>query len=70
MAVAKERYIVNEKGERIGVLLDIEEYKEILEKLEELDEIRAYDEAKESEDEAIPFEEALKEMERKRDKDV
>lgn len=58
-----ERYVVNEKGERVGVLLDMSEYQRILEELEELESIRAYDAAKASKDEAIPFEQAVNEIE-------
>ncbi|MBP8708384.1 MAG: hypothetical protein PHQ76_04965 [Caldisericia bacterium] len=61
----KERYITDEKGDRIGVLLDIEEYLKLLEELEELESIYAYDEAKASNDEAIPFEQAISEIEQK-----
>ena len=52
----KERYVVDDEGTRIGVLLDIDEYRRLLEELEELAAIRAYDAAKASADEAIPFE--------------
>lgn len=58
-----ERYVVNEKGERISVILDISEYQRILEELEKLESIRAYDAAKASKDEAIPFEQAINEIE-------
>jgi len=63
MSPSNERYVVNEKGERVSVLLDISEYQRILEKLEELESIRAYDAAKASKDEAIPFEQAINEIE-------
>jgi hypothetical protein len=49
------------------VVLDIAEYQEILEDLEELESIRAYDAAKTSDDEAIPFEQALREIGNRRD---
>ncbi|PYQ58214.1 MAG: hypothetical protein DMF53_20830 [Acidobacteria bacterium] len=61
-----ERFLVDEEGRRLGVVLDIAEYKEILEDLEELASIRAYDAAKASDDEAIPFEQALQEIQRSR----
>lgn len=35
----KERYVVDEKGTRIAVLLDIEDYQKLLEDLEELESI-------------------------------
>ena len=59
----KERYVVDEKGNRIAVLLDMEEYRKLLEELEELEAIRAFDAATASEDEAIPFEQAVAEIE-------
>ena len=64
MAIIKERYLVDDDGRRIGVVLDIKEYKRLLQALEELESIRAYDAAKASGDEAIPFEEAVAEIER------
>ena len=45
------------------MLLDIADYRKILEALEELDAIRIYDEAKASPERLIPFEEAIKEIE-------
>jgi PHD/YefM family antitoxin component YafN of YafNO toxin-antitoxin module len=61
----KERYVVDEKGNRVGVLLDLEDYQKLLEELEELESIRAYDAAKSSGDKAIPFEQAVEEIEKK-----
>ena len=63
MTTYNERYVIDEKGKRVAVLLDIEDYRKILEELEELDPIRAYHSAKASGDEIIPFEEAAKEIE-------
>jgi hypothetical protein len=66
MPAFKERYVVDEQGARVGVLLEIEDYHKLLEALEELDCIRAYDDAKASGNEAIPSEEAVKEIDQKR----
>lgn len=57
-----EKYIVNDKGKRIGAVLDILEYQKILEELEELESIRAYDAAKTSKNEVISFEQAINEI--------
>lgn len=62
----KEHYVVDETGKRVGVLLGIKDYQKLLEELEELESIRAYDAAKASGDEAIPFEEAVAEIEQDR----
>jgi len=59
MIVAREQYVVDEHGNRTAVLLDVNRYFELLEAQEELDSIRVYDEAIESDDEAIPFAQAI-----------
>ena len=59
-----EKFVIDDKGERVGVILTMEDYQKILEELEELESIRAYDEAKASREEAIPFEQAVKEIEK------
>ncbi len=60
------RYIVDENGKRVSVILPIEEYESMLEELEELEDIRAYDEAKAAlergEDEVIPLDQAMREI--------
>lgn len=63
----EKQYVVNEKGDRIGVLLSLEDCKKLLDELEDLDSLRAYDAAKASGEEAIPFEEAIADIERERD---
>jgi hypothetical protein len=64
MRSSKERYVTDEDGNRIGVLIDTGDYHKILEELEELDSIRAYDEAKASNDEVIPYEKAIEEKQK------
>ena len=63
MSVSKEQFVVDESGNRTAVLLDVKRYVELLEAQEELESIRAYDEAKSSGDEAVPFSRAVKEIE-------
>ncbi|HYL09328.1 MAG TPA: hypothetical protein VEU31_01200 [Candidatus Acidoferrales bacterium] len=60
------QYVVNEKGDKISVVIDIEEYRRMLEELEELEDIRAYDAAKASSETPIPFSVATDEIERSR----
>ncbi len=62
----KEQFVVDSEGRRVPVILDIEVYQKLYEALEELDIIRAYDEAKRAQDEAIPFEQAVREIEQER----
>ena len=57
-------YIVDEDLNKKCVVLPYSEWKIILEEMEELDDIRAYDRAKdEADDEILPFEQAVKEIE-------
>jgi|HubBroStandDraft_6_1064221.scaffolds.fasta_scaffold260873_2 PHD/YefM family antitoxin component YafN of YafNO toxin-antitoxin module len=60
------QFITNEKGERIAVIVSIEDYEEMIEALEDLADIRAIDEAKASNETPIPLEQALAEIERER----
>ena len=49
-------YIVDEKQNRKSVILSLEEWEHIVEELEELDDIRAYDEAESGPQDVVPFE--------------
>ena len=66
MAGHEEQYVVYKNGNRVSVVLDVEEYQKLLQDLEELDSIRAYDRAKASGDQVIPFEQAATEIETNR----
>lgn len=66
MAHVNERYLVDAKGERVAVVVDVAEYRRMLADLEELESIRAYDAAKSSGDQAVPFEQAVREIEQGR----
>ena len=60
------RYIVDENGKRVSVILPVEEYERLMEELEELEDIRLYDEAKAEIEregsEVIPLEQAMREI--------
>ena len=60
-----EQYIIDAAGNRNGVVLDMERYNELIEAEEELAAIRAFDEAKASDDEVISFDIAIAEIESK-----
>lgn len=66
MLTLNEQYLVDAEGNRIKVVLDLAEYERLLAALEELDDLRAYDEAKVSGETAIPLEQAIAEIERDR----
>lgn len=50
--MAKSRFHANKKDGKISIELTIKEYEKLLEDLEELDAIRAYDDAKSSGEQA------------------
>ncbi|MDP9373280.1 MAG: hypothetical protein M3Q65_12670 [Chloroflexota bacterium] len=66
MCTFNEQYLVDAEGNRIKVVLSIADYQRPLEALEELDDRRAYDEAKASDGEVLPLEQAIAEIERER----
>ena len=61
--VTEPRYVTDASGNRIGVILDLAEYATLLDALEELDAVRAYDTAKADERDVIPLEQALAKIE-------
>lgn len=64
------QFLINERGERTAVVLPIEEYEELLERLEDNKALREADEAlaaiERGEDEVIPWEQAKREIEEER----
>ncbi len=66
MINTKERFVVDELGKRTAVLLELDIYENLLEAQEELESIRIYDEAKASNEEIIPFTQAIAEIEKVR----
>ncbi len=66
MSRPEHGYVVDENGRQTAVIVDIEEYRTLVEALEEIESIRAYDAAKASGEEPVPFEEAVEGIERSR----
>jgi PHD/YefM family antitoxin component YafN of YafNO toxin-antitoxin module len=62
----REQYVVDQEGNRTAVLLGVKYYEQLVAALEEVESIRAYDEAKAANDEVIPFDQATDEIERQR----
>jgi PHD/YefM family antitoxin component YafN of YafNO toxin-antitoxin module len=60
------QFLVNEKGEKVAVVIGIQEYEKLLEQLDELEDIRAFDEAEASGETPIPFDQAVAQIERSR----
>lgn len=60
------QFVVDEEGNRTAVILDLKSYEELMEAVEELEDIRAYDEAKARNEKPIPLEQAIREIEKAR----
>ena len=63
-----EQIITDKKGKAIAVQLPVNQYKKLLELAEEMEEIKAYDRAMKRKHYFIPFDQAVKELKRKRKK--
>lgn len=68
MLTVHPQYITDKTGKKISVILPLEEFKNIIEELEEIEDIRLYDEAKASGEISIPIDEAFKMIEAERKK--
>jgi len=62
MTAIKEKFIVDENGNKTEVVLSIKDYEALISELEEFEDARIYDIAHSSKQEFIPFEEAMKEI--------
>ncbi len=63
---APKQFLTNEKGEKIAVVISIKEYEEMLEELEDAEALHEYQEAKNSGEVGVPFDESIARIERER----
>ena len=66
MTKVKERFVVDDQGNRMEVVLPIDDYEKLLEAHEEREAIRAFAAAKAEADEALPAERPFAEIEKRR----
>ena len=62
----KTQFVTDNNGNKLAVILPINDYNTIIEELEELEDIRLYDEAKVADEPSIPIDEAFRMIEAKR----
>lgn len=62
----RTQFVTDEQGEKIAVVLPIKEYNKMVDDLEELEDIKRYDAAKDSKQEFIDADLAFKEIEEAR----
>ena len=60
MVALHPEFVVDEKAEKKAVLVPFAEWQRLMEEMEELEDIRAYDKAKAERDDPVPFEEAVR----------
>lgn len=61
--MATPQFITDNSGKKLAVVLPMKEYNRMLEDLEELEDVKAYDKAMNGKQEFIPLDKALKEIE-------
>jgi len=66
--MTKTQFIIDNDGKKTAVILPIKTYDKILDELEDLEDIRLYDEAKKRKQEFVNADEAFKTIEKKRKK--
>lgn len=66
MLTIHPQYITDDTGKKISVILPMKDFKAIMDELEELEDIKLYDEAKKSNEPSIPMDDAFKMIEAKR----
>jgi hypothetical protein len=59
----QENFVIDKKGQKIAVQIPIKIYEKLIADSEELDEIKEYRKAKAHKREAIPFDQAFREIE-------
>ncbi|MFW5758450.1 MAG: hypothetical protein ACOCYO_07200 [Bacteroidota bacterium] len=62
----RTQFVTDDHGKKLAVILPIREYNKMVNDLEELEDIKLYDEAKKSNEPSIPIDEAFKMIEAKR----
>ncbi len=62
----RTQFVTDDNGKKLAVILPIKEYNKMLDDLEELEDIKLYDEAKKSNEPSIPIDKAFKMIEAKR----
>jgi hypothetical protein len=60
------QYITDADGNRTGIILDLDTYRQLLQAQEDLEDIRAAEAAKADDPEGLPLDQALAEIEQER----
>ncbi len=66
MTTINPQYIIDKKGNRISVVISVAEFETIMDELEELEDIRLFDDAKSVNESSIPIDKVFVMIEEKR----
>ena len=55
LLLVKPQYITNDQGEKISVILPLDEYERMVNELEDIDDVRLFDEAKKDTSPSTPL---------------
>jgi PHD/YefM family antitoxin component YafN of YafNO toxin-antitoxin module len=59
MLTISPKYITDQVGNKISVVISVPEFESIMEKLEEIEDVQLYDKVKQSDELSIPIDEAF-----------
>ena len=62
------QYITDDKGNKLSVVIPVKDYEMLIEAMEDLEDVRLYDEAMADKSESIPAAQAFHQIEEKRKK--
>ena len=60
LTLVKPQYIIDENGEKVSVILPIIEYERIIEELEDIGDVKLFDEAKADREPSMPFDDYVR----------
>jgi len=63
MLTINPKYIIDQAGNKISVVISVPEFESIMEKLEEIEDVQLYDKVKQSDEPSIPIDEAFELLE-------
>lgn len=62
MLTINPKYITDQAGNKISVVISLKEFEAMVEKIEELEDIKLYDQVKNSDESSLPIDEAFATM--------
>lgn len=59
MLTINPKYITDQAGNKISVVISVKEFEELVGKIEELEDVKLYDQVKKSDETSLPIDEAF-----------